>query len=464
MINLSATERILLKYSDYYEKHFTTRRFKHSDILPLIDVCKKTALFQVKLLGKSVEERDIFKIKWGGGKTKILLWSQMHGDEPTATMAIFDILNFLKADDEFNDIRELLSNSLTIYFVPMLNPDGTERVIRENAIGIDLNRDAQELVSPESKILKNIVENIKPQYGFNLHDQDIRWSAGGGTNPATIALLSPQFDSECTLNEVRKNAINVIANIYTFLNKYIPDCIAKYGEDYEPRSFGDSITGWGTSVILIEAGKRRSDPEKEFIRKIIFAAIVESFISISENNINPSALEIYKSIPSNGKLFYDVIFRNLSYRQNRTVYPIDIAINIEEYFDPVSREQYFEGTIENIGDLRSTSAYTEIDCSGMEVKPGRVYESSDSDLNKIEPLKLIAEGFTHIFLNEKNFKRFAKFPLNIICCDKQHQIPIQIKKPANFSIGDSEIRYTVVNGFVYDCKSGIHSIKNSIVF
>jgi len=48
----------------------------------------------------------------------------MHGDEPTATAAIFDLLKFFSADDEFNKIRELLLNKLTFHFIPMLNPDG----------------------------------------------------------------------------------------------------------------------------------------------------------------------------------------------------------------------------------------------------------------------------------------------------------------------------------------------------
>ncbi len=459
MTKFSYSEQIFDLYSNYYEHILNTRRFKHSDILPLVTKLKSNKNFEVKLIGKSVEEREIFSIKWGEGKTKVLLWSQMHGDEPTATMAIFDIINFLNSDDKFNEVRKAVKKNLSIYFIPMLNPDGTERVIRENALGIDLNRDALKLASPESKILKAVVDDLKPEYGFNLHDQDIRWSAGGNSNPATIALLSPQFDDGCTLNEVRENAINVIADIYNTLNKYIPGCIAKYGEDYEPRSFGDSITGWGTSVILIESGKRRDDPEKEFIRKLNFSALLESFLSISEKRKNDNALDVYKSIPSNGKLLYDLIFRNLSYKKNESTFNIDIAVNIEEYFDEQSKEQYFEGRIESIGDLKTCSGYKEIDCAGMEVKPGKIYKGNDSDLDKINSYKLLNEGFTHVLLNSFEHAKFVKYPLNIISRNLKQKVQIQVKQPANFFISDPEVRFTVVNGFVHDCRSEKNQLK-----
>jgi hypothetical protein len=309
-----------------------------------------------------------------------------------------------------------------------------------------------------------VVDVLKPEYGFNLHDQDIRWSAGSNSNPATISLLAPQFDKECTLNEVRENAINVIADIYNTLNKYVPGSIAKYGEDYEPRSFGDSITGRGTSVILIESGKRRDDPEKEFIRKLNFVAFLESFLSISEKRKNENALDVYKSIPSNGKLLYDLIFRNLSYKKNESTFNIDIAVNIEEYFDEQSKEQYFEGKIESIGDLKTCSGYKEIDCTGMEVKPGRIYTGEISEIEKFNFHKLLNEGFTHVLLNSFEHAKFAKYPLNIISRDLKHHVQIQVKQPANFFICDPEVRFTVVNGFVHECISEKIAIKNALLF
>jgi murein tripeptide amidase MpaA len=126
-------------YDNYKELALTKRRFKHSDILPLI----RQFSFEKSIIGESFEGREIFKIKLGQGKRRILLWSQMHGNEATATMAIFDILNFLTSQEDcFQDFRNGILENMELHFVPMLNPDGAERFVRRTAQGIDMNRDA----------------------------------------------------------------------------------------------------------------------------------------------------------------------------------------------------------------------------------------------------------------------------------------------------------------------------------
>lgn len=64
--------------------------------------------FTVKIVGKSVEGRDLNLITIGKGKTKIFLWSQMHGDEPTATATLFDIFNFINAIENKDFCDKLL--------------------------------------------------------------------------------------------------------------------------------------------------------------------------------------------------------------------------------------------------------------------------------------------------------------------------------------------------------------------
>ena len=121
----------------------------------------------------------------------MLLWSQMHGNEPTATMAGLDLFNFIQGDSVLSSVRQTILDSLTVHFVPMLNPDGAEVYQRRNALNIDLNRDAQLLRSPESRILKALRDSIGADFGFNLHDQSIYYAAGATQNPATISFLDP---------------------------------------------------------------------------------------------------------------------------------------------------------------------------------------------------------------------------------------------------------------------------------
>src|SRR5690606_1860135 len=118
-------------HKKYKETVLTHRRFKHQDIVDLVEVNDGAGTLQVG---------EIYKLQYGNGEKKVMLWSQMHGDEPTATMALFDIFNFLEGEDDgFDSIRDCLKDNLTIHFIPMLNPDGAERFIRRNAQYIDLN-------------------------------------------------------------------------------------------------------------------------------------------------------------------------------------------------------------------------------------------------------------------------------------------------------------------------------------
>ena len=43
-----------------------------------------------------VKALDGVDLSLESGEVHVLLWSQMHGDESTATMALFDIFNFIK--------------------------------------------------------------------------------------------------------------------------------------------------------------------------------------------------------------------------------------------------------------------------------------------------------------------------------------------------------------------------------
>ena len=104
----------------------------------------------VEEVGRSYAGREIYQMEWGKGPLKIFMWSQMHGDEPTATAALFDVFEYFKRHREDPMVRRILSQ-LTLHVVPILNPDGAERFQRRNAQSIDVNRDALRLQTPEGR-------------------------------------------------------------------------------------------------------------------------------------------------------------------------------------------------------------------------------------------------------------------------------------------------------------------------
>jgi len=183
-------DRLNDTYDDFREATLTDRRFKHADIMPLIAKVSNLPGYTVRELGKSVEGKSVKLISVGEGTTSVLLWSQMHGNEPTATMAIFDILNFLNSD-QFKKEKQALLKQVTLHFVPMLNPDGADIYRRFNALGIDINRDALRLQTPEGQMLKHVRDSLEADFGFNLHDQSRYYNAERTPKPATLSYLAP---------------------------------------------------------------------------------------------------------------------------------------------------------------------------------------------------------------------------------------------------------------------------------
>ena len=173
----------------------------------------------------------------------------------------------------------------------MLNPDGCDLFIRRNAQDIDINRDALRLEAPESKILMGLRDKIEPEFGFNLHDQDVWYTAGDSKLPATISFLAPSFNAEKDTDHARIRSMHVISLMNDLLQKYIPGQTAKYYDDFMPTAFGDNVQKKGTSTILIESGGQYNDPEKQYVRKLNFAIIMHALVSIAKRSFEKKETE-----------------------------------------------------------------------------------------------------------------------------------------------------------------------------
>jgi hypothetical protein len=353
-------------YDNYKEIALTKRRFKHSDILPLI----RQLSFEKSIIGESFEGREIFKIKLGQGKRRILLWSQMHGNEATATMAIFDILNFLTSqEDYFQDFRNEILENMELHFVPMLNPDGAERFVRRTAQGIDMNRDALALQCPESKLLKGLVVDLQPEFSFNLHDQNIRYSAGNSSEQATISFLATAYNQETEWNEVRTKSRQVISAMNETLKEFIPKNIGRFSDEFEPRAFGDNIQKWGSSLILIESGGYKDDTEKQFIRKLNFVTILIAFEAILNNSYHNFTLEDYLQIHQNQKCLFDLKIVNAKIKSGETTFEVDLGINLEENNNWSASDFSYKSVIEDMGDLSVFWGIQTLDAKGGLLRP-----------------------------------------------------------------------------------------------
>jgi hypothetical protein len=390
-------EPLYRTYPRYREAVINTRRFKHSDLEPLL-LKLPSAIFRYEVAGKSNEGRNIYHITIGKGPITVLLWSQMHGDEPTATMALLDIFNFFSQKDSLDPFKNDLLKQLTIHVIPMLNPDGAERFTRRNVQGIDINRDAQRLQTPEGQILKRAHDAIKPDWGFNLHDQSRYYGAGQAPHTASIAFLAPAYDFNNTVNEKRGEAMQLIGLMSEVLQKQIPQKVARYNDAFEPRAFGDNFQKWGTRAILIESGGLAGDPEKQELRRLNFVAILRGLEGIAKHRFHKWDLSVYDALPVNEpNTFHDLLLRELTLEKNGRIYTTDLAFRRQEIDSDDSRTFSLEAVITEIGDLSVFYGYEQIEFKGYKGTIGKVYPGVLPSLEALAQLDLKAllkEGYT----------------------------------------------------------------------
>ena len=341
----------------------TSRRFTHEAYWQAIAPSLSSGALRSEEIGRSLQGRAIRSVAFGDGPTTVLLWSQMHGDEATATMALADIFRFL-SEASSDPLRERLRQRLTIVFVPMLNPDGAELFQRENAAGIDINRDARQLATPEARTLKSLRDRVRPDFGFNLHDQGARVLAGPRGKQVAIALLAPPYSSDRGYNDVRSRARLVAATIASTLDDEIPGRIARYDDTFNPRAFGDLMQQWGTSTVLIESGALPDDPEKQRLRALNVAGILAALDAIATGSYAAADPNAYESLPGNRGGISDLLLLG-----GQVALPgiaplrADVALT---YDDPLARTGL---RVRDVGDLREVVAIDTIDASGLFLHP-----------------------------------------------------------------------------------------------
>ena len=76
-------------YNNYKVKTLFGRYITNKSIEKLLEE------YDFNISGFSVNNLPIYSLSYGLGDVKILIWSQMHGNESTSTKALFDFLSYL---------------------------------------------------------------------------------------------------------------------------------------------------------------------------------------------------------------------------------------------------------------------------------------------------------------------------------------------------------------------------------
>ena len=338
-------------YTRNFEDRLKGRYITINHILPLLDHYRE--VFNVSVAGFSENGVEIPLVSFGKGGKKVLIWSQMHGNESTTTKALFDFFKFITSNKQAT--KDLLSKH-TFYVLPMLNPDGAALYTRENTNGVDLNRDAQALSQRESKVLRSIFDAMQPDLCLNMHDQRSIFGIKG-PKPATLSFLAPSADILKTITPARKVAMGLIVKMKNYIKAHHHNQIGRFDDAYNQHCVGDSFTSSGVPTILFEAGHFKDDYSREQSRSFVFYALIALFdLDVTYQNTDVDYKE-YFNIPENQKIYKDVVLYNVRVDGEDTLQTIsfqykeiihDQNIVFELYFDAVEEDkdvfghQYFD--------------------------------------------------------------------------------------------------------------------------
>lgn len=345
-----------LQLATQFKEPLLKGKYIHLDIIhPLLEKLKLD--FKITEIGKSVQGRNIHQVKIGTGKIKILMWSQMHGNESTTTKGLFDFFNFLNSDSDF---AKQIKDNYTLLCIPMLNPDGAFLYTRENANQIDLNRDAFDRTQPEMQLLYAVYSEFQPDFCYNLHDQRTIFGTEDFKLSATVSFLSPAFNDAREYNETRLKAIYVINRMNAVLQNYLPNQIGRFDDSYNVNCTGDFFTTQNTPTILFEAGHYENDYDRDLVRSYLFIALLSSFEVNYENVIVDKELTNYLNISQNNKCFYDFIYKNVKIIENSEEKIINFAAQYNEELH--DGQLKFIAKIAKIDDLQNFKGHIEYDC------------------------------------------------------------------------------------------------------
>jgi predicted deacylase len=133
----------------------------------------RPAVIGRRVLGHSVQGRPIVAWHLGQpGRTKVVLISVMHGNEPAPRRILTDLRDGLPVHD------------LDLWVVPVYNPDGFAHHTRRNAHGVDPNRNypyrwirqtgsydsgPRPASEPETRAMMRFLDRVRPAYVLSFH-------------------------------------------------------------------------------------------------------------------------------------------------------------------------------------------------------------------------------------------------------------------------------------------------------
>ncbi|WP_257351888.1 M14 family zinc carboxypeptidase [Pseudalkalibacillus decolorationis] len=227
--------------------------------------------------GKSEQGRSIYVAKAGHGETKVWVQAQIHGDEKLTTEAVMQLLKTLGTSGN-PDVKTLF-DELTLYVIPMYNPDGSIMNNRETQLMdengdpvsdsafVDLNRDwaLDGFEANESRVVYEYWANVKPDFAVDLHHQGFKTVYG--TNESTSFSLGISLAPDGpTLPSLENGYYNKVtkqmqAYVYDAMTKYGYTHIDQYQVGGEDAKYYIDIRGGVVSAMMLGLNYNNLNPD-----------------------------------------------------------------------------------------------------------------------------------------------------------------------------------------------------------
>lgn len=191
----------------------TQAMYPHSRLLSLVEELKRSSYARVEVIGKSVQDRDLFLItvtdftKEDAGKKTIWLQARQHAWEAGTSYVAEGALRFAVSDTP--DARALRENNVCI-FTPMVAVDGCAIGLpRFNVNGFDPNRHWDEVnlrdkrfleLMPEvwyfkKAILSHVARGGRIDLMLNMHNTETgEYVATQANDPAALTKMNVMYD------------------------------------------------------------------------------------------------------------------------------------------------------------------------------------------------------------------------------------------------------------------------------
>lgn len=144
---------------------------RHQD---LIARCQASGRARHRVLGRSVEGRDLDALVVGQGPRSLWLIARQHPGESMASWWMEGLLGRLLDPDDA--LARALRDRATLHIVPLMNPDGAYRGhLRTNAAGADLNRqwaDPSPSHSPEVLAVREAMDQAGVDLCLDVHGDE----------------------------------------------------------------------------------------------------------------------------------------------------------------------------------------------------------------------------------------------------------------------------------------------------